>query len=109
MIVHAEDPQRAAGAIGALARVGANAGPGGSWTVGRIARVLPRATPAPSGIARLLLHVDVSVEDVIGIACTQGFHAEELGRTGLVEFWVGENMLVELVTSDAPSRALLAA
>ena len=109
MIVHAEGPQRAAGAIAALAGVRVNAGPGGSWTVGRIARLLPRATPAPSNIARLLLHVDGSVEEVIGIACAQGFHAGELERSGIMEFWIDEHLLVELVTPEALSRSTLAA
>lgn len=109
MIVNAEDVQRAAGAIAAAAGVRANAGPGGSWTVGRIARLLPRTTPAPSNIARLLLHVDASVEEVIGIACAQGFHAGELERSGIMEFWIDEHLLVELVTPEALSRSTLAA
>jgi len=109
MIVHAEGPQRAAGAIAALAGVRVNAAPGGSWTVGRIARVLPRAIPTPSSIPRLLLHVDASVEEVIGIACAQGFHAGELGRSGTMEFWIDEHLLVELVTAEARSSHTLAA
>jgi hypothetical protein len=109
MIVHAEDPQRAAGAIVTLAGVRASMGPGGAWTVGEIARVLPRANSAPSGIARLLLHVDASVEEVIGIACAQGFHAGELGRSGIMEFWIDEHLLVELVTAEARISHTLAA
>ena len=109
MIVHAEDPKRAAGAIAALTSLRACMGPGGTWTVGGTVRILPRANPAPSGIARLLLHVDLPVEEVIMVACAQGFHAEELGRSGIMEFWIDEQVLVELVTPEALSRPSLAA
>jgi hypothetical protein len=109
MIVHAENPKRAAGAIAALAGLRACVGPGGTWTVGGTVRVLPRADPAPSGIVRLLLHVDLPVEEVIVIACAHGFHAEELGRSGIMEFWIDEQLLVELVTPEAMSRPPLAA
>jgi hypothetical protein len=108
MIVRAEHAERTAAALAVLLEASAIGGPGGSWIIGAMLRVLPAVTSG-EGVERLLLSIARPVEDVIEIACMHGFHAEELGRTGLVEFWIGENMLVELVTSDAPRRALLAA
>jgi hypothetical protein len=108
MIVHAEEPQRIAAALAALLRVPRATGPGGACKVGAGLRVLPRSTAA-SEVDRLLLPIGRPVEDVIEVACAHGFHAEELGRSGIVEFWVDEHMLVELVTSDARSRPTLAA
>jgi hypothetical protein len=108
MIVYAEDPQRIAAALAALLGVPCATGPGGACKVGVAVRVLPRSNVACE-VDRLLLPIARPVEDVIEIGCAHGFHAEELGRSGIVEFWVDEHMLVELVTSDARTRPTLAA
>jgi hypothetical protein len=108
MIVRAEHAERAAAALAALLDSAALRGSGGSWIIGSTLRVLP-SPAAGAMVERLLLPIARSVEDVVEIACTHGYHAEELGRSGLVEFWIAEDMLVELVTSDARGPALLAA
>ena len=110
MIVHAEEPQRAAAVLAALLGARTRMRTGNAWTVGGAVHVLHGRpdTSAGAGIARLFLETGHSVEAVMEIACAHGFHAEELGRTGLVEFWIGETMLIELVTSDASDRLDLA-
>lgn len=108
MIIRTEDPGRAAAALADLEGTEATRGPGGAWTVGMKLRVLPGAGYG-AGVERLVLPIGRSVEQVIEIACEHGFHAEELARTGFVEFWIAENMLVELVTADARIRPSLAA
>jgi len=108
VIIRAQHPESTAAALAALTGTPAAMGPGGAWTVGTDLRVLPGTSGRPR-IERLLLPIGQPVERVIEIACTHGFHAEELGRSGFVEFWIGENMLVELVTTDATDEALLAA
>ena len=107
MIVRAEHPERAAAALAALLGAPSSISPGGRAVGGRIT-VLPAESSA-SIIERLPLPVARTVEQVIEIACMHGFHAEELGRSGLVEFWIGEAMAVELVTSDARTLPALAA
>ncbi|GAO40512.1 hypothetical protein SCH01S_48_01740 [Sphingomonas changbaiensis NBRC 104936] len=111
MIVHAEDPQRTAAALAVLLAAPTSMRAGNVWTVGGAVHVLEGRPDNPSGagIARLLLETAMPVEGVMEIACAHGFHAEELHRSGLVEFWIGEAMLIELVTSDATDRLDLAA
>jgi len=108
LVVHAQDPARAAGAIAALVGGRSSPRPGGRWSIARIAAVVPRAAAARPGITRLLLAIDLGPEQVIEIACAHGFHAEELRRSGVIEFWIDEHAVVELVTTAAAHNALAA-
>lgn len=111
IVIYAEQPQRTATALAALLAAPINKRAAGAWTVAGAVHVVSGCTDVPSatGLARVLLQTGHSVEGVMEVACAHGFHAEELGRTGIVEFWIGEAMLVELVTSDASARFDLAA
>lgn len=126
--IPSDHPRRTAEAIAAL--WGGRAYPfpllaEGSWVAlagdnrGSIVEVLPRGTefhrlsgehcltvegePSRHGAYHLLISTALDVEDVIAIAIDKGFHAHAASHAGLpvIEFWIDDCFLLEVLTPAA--------
>jgi hypothetical protein len=64
---------------------------------------IPGKSEAHERVAQLRVRTSLSVERVIEIACRLGFHAEPTWHPGtfLVEFWIDENFLLEVLTPES--------
>jgi hypothetical protein len=84
-----ESPDRAAAALAALTR-----GARFRFAAGRRA----------ASLVELPVSTPLSVEQVVELACRLGFHAEEV-RLGVLEFWIDEWTILEVLTPEAAPEA----
>ena len=104
--INVESPARAAAALAELlgAHVMSPAGSDRCLVLGSDLRVsVLQAGRASGEIVALPVRTSLSVEEVIAAACAHGCHAEEV-RHGVLEFWLGEWTVLQVITAEFASR-----